>query len=64
VGYADQSGVVRQYGDLTRLQVDILQAGVLKNRKVTVNEYHPAKTTGTDWQIGRLKKATVTSTRY
>lgn len=57
-------GSVKQLGDITALRVDILQAGSVKHRKRTVNEYHPAKTTGTDWQIGRLKKATVTSTQY
>ena len=57
-------GSVKQLGDVTVLRVDVLQAGVLKHRKRTVNEYHPAKTTGTDWQIGRLKKATATSTQY
>ena len=57
-------GSIKQLGDITALRVDILQAGIVKQRKRTVNEYHPAKTTGTDWQIGRLKKATVTSTQY
>lgn len=38
-GYADQSGVVRQFGDPTQVQVDIRQAGVLKQRKLTANEY-------------------------
>ena len=60
-GTADTAGTVRQFGDITQVQVDILQGGVLKHRKLTVNEYHPAKTTGADWQLGRLKKATVTS---
>lgn len=63
-GTALTSGSVKQLGDITALRVDVLQAGVLKHRKRTVNEYHPAKTTGTDWQIGRLKKATATSTQY
>lgn len=63
-GTADTAGTVRQFGDITQVQVDILQGGVLKHRKVTVNQYHPAKTTGADWQIGRLKKATVSSTQY
>jgi hypothetical protein len=63
-GTSEVGGAVRQFGDLTGLQVDILQGGVLKHRKVTANEYHPAKTTGSQWQIGRLKKATVTSTQY
>ena len=56
-------GGSKQFGDITGLSVEIRQAGVLKHKKETVNEYHPAKTTGTDWQIGRLKKATVTSTQ-
>lgn len=63
-GTADTAGTVRQFGDITQVQVDTLQGGALKHRKLTVNEYHPAKTTGADWQLGRLKKATVTSTRY
>lgn len=57
-------GGSKQLGDATELRVDILQGGVLKHRRLTANEYHPAKTSGTDWQIGRLKRATVTSEKY
>lgn len=63
-GTADTGGAVRQFGDLTNLRVDVLQGGVLKQRKVTTNEYHPAKTGAGQWQLGRLKKASVTSSQY
>ncbi len=63
-GYAEQGGAVRQFGDPTRITVDIEQGGVLKRRKATVNEYHPAKISAAQWQLGRLKKATVTNTQY
>lgn len=61
-GTALADGSIKQMGDVTYLQVNTLQDGVLKHSKTTVNEYHPAKTTGADWQIGRLKKATVVNT--
>lgn len=63
-GTADTAGAVRQFGDLTGVQVDVLQGEVLKQRKVTTNEYHPAKTGAGQWQLGRLKKASVTSSQY
>lgn len=63
-GYADAAGTPRQWGDLTQIEVSIEQAGQLKHRKVTINEYQPAKTAAGQWQLGRLKKATVTSTKY
>ena len=63
-GYADQSGGVRQHGDPTRIRVDIHQGGALQHRKDTTNEYHPAKTTAGQWQLGRLKKASVSSTQH
>jgi hypothetical protein len=63
-GYAEQGGAVRQFGDPTQVQVDIEQGGVLKQRKATTNEYLPAKTGGVDWQLGRLKKASVISSQY
>jgi len=44
--YAEQAGAVRQFGDPTQVQVDIGRGGVLKQRKATANEYHPAKTEG------------------
>ena len=62
-GYADQSGGVRQYGDPTQIRVDIHQGGALQHRKDTTNEYHPAKTSAGQWQLGRLKKASVSSTQ-
>lgn len=64
MGSPETSGAVRQFGDLTGVQVDVLQGGVLKQRKSTVNEYHPAKTGAGQWQLGRLKKASVTSSQY
>jgi len=63
-GYADQSGTVRQFGDPTQIRVDISEAGVLRQRKVTTNQYNPAKTDGTNWESGRLNRAFVTSTQY
>lgn len=63
-GYADTGGATLQWGDPTQIRVDVEQGGVLKQRKATVNEYHPAKTSAGQWQLGRLKKAAVTSTQY
>lgn len=63
-GYAEQAGGVRQFGDPTQIRVDIHQGGALQHRKDTTNEYHPAKTTAGQWQLGRLKKASVSSTQY
>lgn len=63
-GYADQSGVVRQFGDPTQITVDISDGGFLKQRKVTTNQYQPARTDGANWQSGRLNKAVVTSSQY
>lgn len=63
-GYAEQVGGVRQFGDPTQVQVDIHQNGALKHRKTTVNEYHPARTAAGLWQLGRLKRASVTSSQY
>ncbi len=63
-GTAELGGTVRQFGDATSIQSDILQGGVLRQRKLTVNEFHPARTGGTDWQLGRLRRATVTSSQY
>jgi hypothetical protein len=63
-GYAEQGGSSRQFGDPTQIQWDIHEGAALKHRKLTVNEYHPAKVTGGQWQLGRLKRATVTSTEY
>lgn len=63
-GTADESGVVRQFGDATQVQAEIYQGATLKHRKLTSNEFHPAKTSGADWRLGRLKKASVTSTQY
>lgn len=63
-GYADQTGVARQFGDPTQITVDIRENGVLKQRKVTSNQYLPAKTEGQNWQSGRLNRASVISTQY
>lgn len=63
-GTADESGAPRQFGDATQVQAEIYQGATLKHRKLTSNEFHPAKTSGTDWRLGRLKKASVTSTQY
>ena len=63
-GYAEQGGAVRQFGDPTQVQVEIHEGGVLKQRKATSNEYQPAKTGGADWQLGRLRKASVISSQY
>lgn len=38
-GTSTTSGAVAQLGDPTQVQVDILQGGVLRQRKATVNEY-------------------------
>ncbi|GAA6140404.1 hypothetical protein NBRC116584_02220 [Hydrogenophaga sp. 5NK40-0174] len=63
-GTPDQAGGVRQFGDTTSAVVEIYQGGVLKSRKSTSNEYFPSQSTGGQWKLGRLKKATVTSTQY
>ncbi|NIM40574.1 MAG: hypothetical protein GTN84_06145 [Hydrogenophaga sp.] len=63
-GYPDDVGSTRQFGDPTQITVDIHHGGVLKHRKQTVNEYYPAKASGNQWQLGRLKKATVSSSQY
>jgi hypothetical protein len=63
-GSADQAGGVRQFGDPTQIRVDIHQGGALQHRKDTTNEYHPARTTAGQWQLGRLKKASVSSTQH
>lgn len=63
-GTPELGGGVRQFGDATSIQSDLLQGGVLRQRKLTVNEFHPARTGGTDWQLGRLRRATVTSSQY
>jgi hypothetical protein len=47
-----------QYGDPTRIVVTTSDGA----SKTTVNEYWPANTAGDNWILGRLKKATVTST--
>ena len=53
-----QYGQSPQYGDPTQISVSN-SAGA---GKTTVNEYWPANTTSGSWILGRLKKATVTST--
>ncbi len=63
-GYADQSGGVRQFGDPTHIRVDIHHGGALQHRKDTTNEYFPASTGGGQWRLGRLKRASVSSTSY
>jgi hypothetical protein len=55
---AYQYGQSPQYGDPTQITVSN-SAGA---GKTTVNEYWPANTGGGNWILGRLKKATVTST--
>lgn len=52
-----QYGQRPQYGDPTQVSV-INGAGA---GKTTVNEYWPPNTSGGNWILGRLKKATVTS---
>ena len=63
-GTADVNGVVRQLGDVTELLSEVSLNGVLKQKKLMVNEYWPAKLTGNDWLLGKLKKATVTASSY
>jgi len=53
-----QYGQSPQYGDPTQISVSN-SAGA---GKTTVNEYWPANTTSGSWILGRLKKASVTST--
>jgi len=53
-----QYGQSPQYGDPTQISVSN-SAGA---GKTTVNEYWPANTTSGGWILGRLKKASVTST--
>jgi hypothetical protein len=48
-----------QYGDPTQIQVTLSDG----SSKTTVNEYWPVNTTGGNWILGRLKKATVTSNK-
>jgi uncharacterized protein (DUF2141 family) len=48
-----------QYGDPTQIQVSLSDG----TSKTAVNEFWPAQTTGGQWILGRLKKATVTSTK-
>jgi hypothetical protein len=48
-----------QYGDPTQIQVTVSDG----SSKTTVNEYWPAQTGDGQWILGRLKKATVTSTK-
>jgi hypothetical protein len=55
---AYQYGQSPQYGDPTQITVSN-SAGA---GKTTVNEYWPANAGGGNWILGRLKKATVTST--
>lgn len=62
-GYADQNGAVRQFGDPTQITVDIREGAGVKHHKLTVNEYHPARTDGLNWVSGRLKRASVTSSQ-
>lgn len=61
-GTPETGGAVRQWGLATQVRADVLQGGQLRHRKTTVNEYHP--TDASNWRLGRLKKATVTSTQY
>lgn len=63
-GYADQAGVVRQFGDSTKVTTEIKESGVVKHKKEVTNEYFAAKADLQNWQLGRLKKATVKSTQY
>ncbi len=63
-GYPDQSNAVRQFGDPTQITVDISESSVLRQRKVTTNQYQPAKTGGENWVSGRLNRASVTSSQY
>lgn len=63
-GYADQGGMVSQFGDPTKIMVEINEGGFLRQRKVIVNQYQPAKTDGENWQSGRLIKSVVTSSHY
>nr|WP_255662746.1 FG-GAP-like repeat-containing protein [Acidovorax sp. D4N7] len=62
-GYPDQNGAVRQFGDPTQITVDIREGAGVKHRKLTTNEYQPARTDGPAWMIGRLRRATVTSSQ-
>lgn len=48
-----------QYGDPTEIAVSTSDGA----SKVTANEYWPATTSGTSWILGRLKRATVSSSK-
>ena len=62
-GVNDTSGTQRQLGDPTQIQVDLFEGSSLRQRKLTVNEYAPPNTS--NWtQLGRLRRASVTSTNY
>ena len=62
-GVNDTSGTQRQLGDPTQIQVDLFEGSSLRQRKLTSNEYAPPNTS--NWtQLGRLRKASVTSTNY
>lgn len=51
-----------QYGDPSRIAVNTSHGGVDIGRKLTVNTYNAAQVSGTNWMLGRLKRASVTST--
>ena len=52
-------GQTPQYGDPTRISVSTSDGST----KVVVNEYHAAATASGAWVLGRLKRATVQSTK-
>ncbi|HRK56308.1 MAG TPA: RHS repeat-associated core domain-containing protein, partial [Burkholderiaceae bacterium] len=60
-GTAAANGQTLQLGDATTVEVDITYGGALKSRKRTINQYHPAQTSGNSWILGRLARAAVTS---
>lgn len=57
--YNINSGDSQLWGDPTKITVSNSGGAV----KTTVNEYLPASTATPNWILGRLKKATVTSTQ-
>lgn len=50
------------WGDPSQITVVTSLNGLEQGKKVTTNEYNPAITTPGNWILGRLKRATVTST--
>jgi hypothetical protein len=61
--YGQNGSETATWGDPTQVVFLIMDAaGAEAARKTTVNEYYPANTSNGNWILGRLKKASVTST--